>query len=521
MPPPRDPAAARALIAAAGALQGGDPAGARALITPVLAQSPDDATALRLLADAAARQGQPVEAEALLRRVLAAAPGDAAARFHLAIALYRQSRPDDAIAEFDRLLDADPLDIQAATLKAAILVRFGRFEAALPLYAMMLAHHPGRHDLRMSQGHVFATLGALPDAVASYRAVVAADPAQGEAWWSLANLKTGALDQTDVAAMTEALTRPDLPPAARFHLLFAIGKAQDEAGNLAAAFADFDDANRLRRASITHDADRLSAAVDRVIALFTPKFVAQRPAYASADPAPIFLVGMPRSGSTLLEQMLASHPDIEGTMELPELPAVAQRIADYPRGLARLDAQDRAALGHSYLDRAARYRRERRPRFIDKLPNNWLHAGLIRLILPQAQIVDIRRDALDCCWSNFTQHFASGQEFSYDQRDLGRYYRDYARLMDHLVTVMPTTVHRVDYEALVADPEPVLRGLLGRLGLPFDPACLRFDANPRAVRTASAQQVRRGLNRKGIGRALPYRKWLGPLIEALGPLART
>ena len=276
---------------------------------------------------------------------------------------------------------------------------------------------------------------------------------------------------------------------------------------------------------IDYDPDAVTDAVLRSEWLFTPAFFAARTTHGSPAPDPIFILGMPRAGSTLIEQILASHPLVEGTMELPDIGALAKRLGGrrtkheaslYPECLAELDAADCAALGAEYLERTRVQRKTDKPFFIDKMPNNWAHVGLINLILPKAKIIDARRHPLACCFSNFKQHFARGQGFSYDQAEVGRYYADYVRLLRHFDTVLPGRIHRVIHEALVDDPEGEVRRLLDHLGLPFDPACLRFHENERAVRTASSEQVRRPINRDGLDQWKPFETWLEPMKQALG-----
>ena len=309
------------------------------------------------------------------------------------------------------------------------------------------------------------------------------------------------------------------------HPPLGLGKAAADRHDPAAAFAHYAEGNRLRAAQVRYDPAETTRAVDRAQAFFTAKRLAACAGQGDPAPDPIFIVGMPRSGSTLVEQILSSHSQVEGTTELPDLPAIAWAVGArtsakgetaYPEALADLTASDIAALGRDYLDRTRPQRKTGRPRFIDKLPNNWLHVGLIRLILPNATIIDARRGAMACGWSNFTQHYARGQGFSYSLEHFGRYYRDYAALMAHFATVAPGAVHRVDHEAMVADTEGAVRVLLAHCGLPFESACLRFWETDRAVRTPSSEQVRRPIFDSGAAwRA--YEPWLGPLRAALGP----
>jgi len=517
----RDPA----LLRAAGALLDNDLAVAEAILRPHLHRRPTDVAAIRMLAELAGRLGRYADAEALLRRALELAPGFTAARANLATALYRQNRPAEAIAALDAILEAEPGHAGHQNLKAAALSRLGGYEEALALYAEVLARLPDQPKVWMSYGHVLKTVGRTDEGVAAYRRAIALAPTLGEAWWSLANLKTVRLGAEDAAALEAALAVEPLGVHDRLHLHFALARALEDAGEAERAFAHYAEGNRLRHAMIGYDAAEATAGVDRAVALFTPVFFAARQGQGSPAPDPIFILGMPRAGSTLVEQILASHPLVEGTMELPDVPLLARRLGAgrengdlYPESLAGLDAGALRALGEEYLERTRVQRRERRPFFIDKMPNNWVHVGLIHLILPNARIVDARRHPLDCCFSNFRQHYARGQGFSYSLADMGRYYADYVRLMAHFEGVLPGRIHRVVHERLVDDPEGEVRALLAYLGLDFDPTCLRFHENPRAVRTASSEQVRRPLNRDGQGQWRPYESWLEPLKAALGPV---
>lgn len=482
-----------------------------------LKSHPSDVLAIRMMAELAARIGRPADAERLLRRALELAPGFTAARANLATVLHRMNRSSEAIAELDRLIEHDPDNSAHTNLKAAASARVGEYAQALTLYDAVLASHPGSARVWMSKGHVLKTLGRQADSIAAYRRAIALAPGLGEAWWSLANLKTVHLDDADLAAMRAALARADLTDEDRFHLDFALGKALEDRGDAERAFAHYAAANGLRRQALHYDAADTTAAVDRAIAFFTP----ERLGLPAGDPAPdpIFIVGLPRAGSTLIEQVLASHPLVEGTMELPDLPQLARMAGKggYPECLATIGPEALAELGRAYLDRTRVQRKTDRPFFIDKLPNNWLHAGFIRTILPEARIIDARRHPLACGFSNYKQHFARGQAFSYDLADIGRYYADYTRLMAHFDRAMPGRIVRVRHEDMLADSDATIRRLLDALGLPFDPACLRFWETDRAVRTASSEQVRRPIFTDGADAWRPFSAWLGPLRQALGP----
>ena len=511
------------LVRAAEALLDNDLPVAERILRPYLKQRPTDVAAIRMMAELAARIGPLADAENLLRRALELAPAFGPARANLATILYKQNRPAEAIDELDRL---QGLDVEAnQNLKAAALGRIGSYEEAIGLYEAVLQRFPAQAKVWMSYGHLLKTVGRQADGIAAYRRAIAEAPWLGEVWWSLANLKTVTFSDQDIAAMDGALAGAALSEEDRFHLHFALGKALEDRGRAEASFRHYEQGNRLRRAGLDYDPHEITDHVARSIALFTPELFAARAGQGCPAPDPIFILGMPRAGSTLVEQILASHPRIEGTMELPDIPALAKRLggrklrADasaYPECLAALAAEGLRALGEEFLEATRIQRKTDRPFFIDKMPNNWAHVGLIRLILPNAKIIDARRDPLACCFSNFKQHFARGQGFSYDLAEMGRYYRDYLELMAHFDAVQPGRIHRVQHEALVDDPEAEIRRLLDFLELPFDPACLAFHENERAVRTASSEQVRRPINREGLDAWRAYEPWLGPLKDALG-----
>lgn len=504
------------LIDAALALHDNALSVAEPLLRAHLKEDPFDVAAIRMLAELAGRIGRYKDAETLLRRALDLSPEFTAARANLAIALYRQNRSAEAIAELDLVLDDEPDNPGHANLKAAALGRIGGFDEAIELYEAVLKGAPHQPRVWMSYGHMLKTVGRQADGVAAYRQALELTPGLGEAWWSLANLKTVRFDEADIAAMRSALGRDDISDEDRFHLDFALGKAFEDRKEADAAFGHYATGNALRRTKIVYDADETEAFVDRSMALFTPGFFAARAGQGCDAPDPIFILGMPRAGSTLVEQILSSHPLVEGTSELPDIPFLARQIADYPQGVDALAPSHLREIGEEYLRRASVQRRTDRPFFIDKLPNNWAHLPLIHLILPRAKIVDARRHPLGCCFSNFKQHFARGQAFTYALEDMGRYYRDYVRLLAHVDRVLPGRVHRVIYERMVDDTEVEVRALLAACGLEFDPACLDFHKTERAVRTASSEQVRRPIFREGTESWKPFEPWLDPLKAALG-----
>jgi tetratricopeptide (TPR) repeat protein len=500
---------------------------AEQLLRHHLADTPEDAAALRMLAEIAVRAGALADAEGLLGRTLELAPAFTSARLRLARVLLMRGRFSQAVEVLDRLLSRDPANLAAADSKAAILSRAGDYHDAIATYERLIDQCPGDTGIWLSYGHVLNTVGRLPESIAAYRRALALDPTLGEAWWSVANLKTVRMGERDIATMRAALDDEDLDQDRRLHLHFALGKAYEDAASWEPSFQHYSAGNAIRHAALNYEPEALGELVRLNREMYTPAFFADRQGFGCDAPDPIFIVGTPRAGSTLIEQILSSHSMVEGTSELPHLPDLARGIeeehgakddAPYPAPIADLDARTLQALGEEYLERARIHRKTDKPFFIDKLPNNWLNIGLIQLILPNAKIIDARRHPLDACFSNFKQNFASGQIFSYSLDDLGRYYADYVRLLAHFDEVLPGRVHRVIHEAIVDETEAEVRRLLDYVGLPFEEACLKFYQNDRAVRTPSAEQVRRPINREGIGRWRPYEPWLGPLKAALGPI---
>jgi tetratricopeptide (TPR) repeat protein len=504
------------LLAAALALHDNRLDVAERQLKAILRADPFDVRAMRMLAELAGRIGRLHDAENLLRRAVELAPGFTAARANLALVLGRLGRPAEALPLLDQIFEAEPDDVGHFNLKAATLGRLGDFDEAIALYERVLEQAPDQPRVWLSLGHMLKTVARLDEGIAAYRRALAIAPHLGEAWWSLANLKTVRFDAADVAAMQAALDAPDLRDEDRFHLDFALGKAFHDLHRSDEAFGHYAAGNALRRATLQYDRAETRGLVDRSIAAFTAEALAQRGHEGCPDADPIFVVGMPRSGSTLVEQILASHPLVEGTSELPDLPAIARSGGRYPDAALALSPEARAAAGAEYLRRAAVQRRSERPRFIDKLPNNWLFVPFIHLVLPNATIIDARRHPLACGVSNFRQHFARGQGFSYDLADMGAYYADYVRLMAHVDAVLPGRVHRVIYERMVEDTDGEVRALLSACGLSYDPICLSFHQTERAVRTPSSEQVRQPIYRDAADEWRRYDAHLGPLRVALG-----
>ena len=487
---------------------------AERILKPHLKEDPFDPKAIRMLAELAARIGRLRDSENLLRRAIELAPGWTPPKANLAMLLGRMGRPGEAMELLDDIFIEEPEELGHWNLKAATLGRLGNFEEGIKIYEDVLARAPDRPRVWVSYGHMLKTVGRLEEGIRAYRKAIEMKPAFGEAWWSLANLKTFRFAESDLEAMEKALKIPALSDEDRVHLDFALGKAFHDAGRVDEAFGHYSRANALRLKTHPYS-DRFTAKVDRCIEKLTAEAFADRKGGCEA-PDPIFIVSLPRSGSTLLEQILSSHSLVEGTTELQDIPALAQKIGAYPRDVLALDADARREIGEEYLKRASVQRRTEKPYFIDKLPNNWLYVPFIQLILPNAKIIDARRHPLSCCFSNFRQHFAHGQDYTYDLEALGRYYADYVRLMAHIDAVLPGRVHRVIYERMVDDTEGEVRALLDYCGLEFEPQVLEFYKTARAIRTPSSEQVRRPIYREATEEWRPYEKHLGSLKAALG-----
>jgi predicted Zn-dependent protease len=518
------------LLTAAAALCENNIPQAEALLRAHLRKYPTDVAALRMLAEVAARLGRFEDAGSLLTTCLELAPSFTAARHHRAIVLHRQNKSAAALREVTELLEKDPRNPAYNNLKAAILARIGELQDSIEIYAGILAEHPAQPKIWLSYGHALKTSGRESDSVAAYNKSIELLPSLGEAYWSLANLKTAQFTDDVVEAMQVQLRRPDLAVEDRLHFHFAMGKALEDKREYAASFEHYAQGNQLRHAQLSYQPDEMSTHVRRVKSLYTTQFFADRKHHGAAAPDPIFIVGLPRSGSTLLEQILASHSLVEGTMELPDLAGIARSLFDkgrktetpgYSAVLATLDADQCRELGERYIAQTRIQRKTDAPFFIDKMPNNFAHIDLIQLALPRAKIIDARRHPLGCCFSGFKQHFARGQGFTYSLEDIGRYYRDYVEMMAFFDAVLPGRIHRVIYESMIEDTESEVRRLLEYCALPFESGCLRFYENERAVRTASSQQVRKPIFREGVDHWRNYEPWLDPLKKSLGAVLNT
>jgi tetratricopeptide (TPR) repeat protein len=448
---------------------------------------------------------------------------DVNARHQLAIALYRDNRPREALQQLAGLIEAYPDTVAYRSLRADVYAAIGDVSEAAADLSALLAVHPEDPRLWLQYGQVSATLDAYDQSVAAFRQSIALSPQMGEAWWGLANLKTYRFGSGERQLMQSQLDRV-LGERDRIPLEFALGKALEDEAQYATAFAHYARGNHRRRARSNYDARAMTAFVRHAKQVLDRGLFTARVDGESAAEVPIFIVGLPRAGSTLVEQILASHSLVEGTMELPDLVMIAgslaRRGAQFGRGyldmLADLTAVDRQRLARSYLDGTRVRRKTSKSLFVDKTPHNFLHIGLISLILPHAKIIDARREPLACCLSAFKQCFADGHRFSFDLADLGYYYRDYVDLMQHFDAVLPGKVHRVQYERMVKDTEVEIRRLLDFCGLDFEAACLDFDRTPRPVATPSAFQVRKPIYRDALEQWRCYEPWLQPLKNALG-----
>ena len=500
---------------------------AEAMLRRILRDAPQDVAAMRMLADALARREAYAEAKRLLRQALDLAPGYSAARYDLARLLLKQQKPVDILPLVERLLRLDPKNAVYRDLLASVFSMTGQHAQAVETLGALVAEPNAGYAEWLNYGHELKAAGRSQESIAAYRSAMAFDPARGEAYWSLANLKTFRFDAAEIDAIRSALQREDLKPGDRVDLEFSLGKALEDERRFAESFEHYAAGNALRRKGVNYDAGKISLHVQRSKEIYTPQFFADRAHFGSQAEDPIFIVGLPRAGSTLLEQILASHSRVEGTRELAEMVAIARGLAtkngeaDESRALealCSLDAAQVAALADRYLAETRIYRRGGAPRFIDKMPNNFMHIGLIHLMFPRAAIIDARRHPIGGCFSAFKQHFASGQLFTYDQADLARFYRDYVELMAHYDAVLPGRIHRVYYERVVADLSREVHRLLEYCRLPFEDQCLRFYETRRGVQTASSEQVRRPIFAEGVDQWRHFEPWLGPMKEALGNL---
>jgi tetratricopeptide (TPR) repeat protein len=518
------------IVAADSLLADGDLAEAETVIRDVLDRQGPSAGALRLLARIREASGASDEAQALLEGVLETAPDYQAARFDYAMMLLQRQMPQAARREAERLLEREPERRDYLKLFAAACVALGDYEPVIEIYRRLLDGAPAvggeRAELCLWRANALKVTGRLEEAVADYRAALAARPDYGVAWFSLANLKIHSFSDADIGRLQAAVARPDLQEMDRVYLAFALGKALEDRADYVGSWRWYAEGNGVRRSLARYRPDVAEACAVRTAQAFTAEVFADRADWGAPDADPIFVLGLPRSGSTLIEQILASHSQVEGTQELTEIGRYAGELFGgdpdsglpvRPEAVLQLSAAEARSLGERFLAETRTYRREGRPFFIDKMPNNFWHIGLIHLILPKAKIIDVRREPMACCFSNLKQLFGTtNQEFTYDIDPIARYYRSYLDLMRHWDEVLPGRVLRVQYEDLVEELENGVRRMLDHCGLAFEPACLDFHQTRRSVRTPSSEQVRRPISRDGLAQWRNYEPWLAPLQAALG-----
>jgi hypothetical protein len=503
---------------AAHALRSGNLLQARQMLGDRLAQDPADPDALELLAQIAVNERSTEEATVLLQRAVAADPGRRLVLIHH---LRRFGSPAIALRELDQLPGTVRRQFEVQAMEAALCGTLGLHDRQIELYRAMLKQRPSSPGVLVSLGNAYNMIGRTGEAVTALQRAIRMDSAFGEAYWTLANFKSFRFAPRDLAAMRN-LIRGKLPEQDALHIHFALGKAYEDRGEYELSFRHYAAGNGIRAAGIDLEQVGASQLVDESIATFTADFFARNENAGCPDEAPIFVVGLHRSGSTLIEQILASHPLVEGTTELTVMKSIRERLErssgkPAAAAIAALRSSDFRLIGEEYIGRTQPFRQTGRPYFVDKLPGNWTNLALIRLALPKARIIDARRHPMACGFSNFKQNYASGVGFSYSLVTIGAFYRDYWRFMSHFDTVQPGAVCRIINERLVDDPQGETRRLLDGVGLPFDPSCLEFHKNDRAVRTPSAGQVRRPINRDGVEQWHNYEPWLDELKTTLGP----
>lgn len=518
------------IVVASSLLADGDLEPAEDIVRDYLDEEDGNVGALRLLARIRGEQGALDEAEALLEAVLDRAPDYHAARFDYGMMLLQRQKPVQARRQAELLLQHAPGNRDYLKQYGAACVALGDHEPVIDLYETLLAHQQqsGEEvaDLRLWRANALKIVGRQAEAIADYRASLAARPDNGVAWFSLANLKTYRFTDDDLTRLRASQDLPDLQPMDRVYLAFALGKALEDLGDYEASWTQYSRGNAVRRNLGRWRPEVAEACAERLKSVFTAEVFAQRAGWGAGDPDPIFILGLPRSGSTLFEQILASHANVEGTQELTEIGRYAVELCGRdpdcglplePEALLRLTAAEARALGERFLAETRVHRRMGRPFFIDKMPNNFWHIGLIHLILPRATIIDVRREPMSCGFSNLKQLFGTtNQEFAYGEGDIARYYRTYLDLMAHWERVLPERVLRVHYEDVIEDLEGGVGRLLAHCRLRFDPACLSFHETQRSVRTPSSEQVRRPLGREGLTQWTHYAAQLEPLRAALG-----
>jgi len=512
------------VVTATALFSDGELAEAEQLIRAFLIKHGHHVEAMRLLARIGLEREVLDDAQLLLEALLDLAPDYPAARFEYAQVLIKRHMYQQAREQAERLLATEPANRNYRTLHAMTYVGLGLHERAIELYRELLTGAAQPADLHLSIAHSLKTLGRSAEAIVEYRAAAAARAAYGDAYWSLANLKTYRFEDGELQQMRAAESAATTSVVDRYHLCFALGKALEDRQQYEKSFEYYARGNALKRSESRYRPELLELNTRLQIAVCTPEVFARNKDGGARAPDPIFIVGLPRSGSTLIEQILASHSAVEGTQELADLPRIVVDLRGrdpdpdnprYPAVLAQMSAEDYRRLGEKYLSDTRIYR-SGKARFIDKMPNNFRHVGLIHLMLPNAKIIDARREPMACCFGNLKQLFAHGQEFAYGVEDIARYYRTYLELMRHWDAVLPGRVLHVQYENVVDDLQGNVRRILDYCELEFESACVEFHKTERSVRTASSEQVRQPIYREGLHQWRHYEPWLGRLREALG-----
>jgi tetratricopeptide (TPR) repeat protein len=490
----------------------------------VLQKIPHHVEGMRLLADIGMRLGVLDDAEFLLESALLFEPDNTQVRMNYVQALRKRQKFQQALEQAKYLLERSPKNPQFQSLFGVESMQTGDYDAAHAAFDDVLKTIPGDPITLTTKGHAYKTCGDYDAAVNSYHAALQSQPRHGDAYYSLANLKVYSFGENEIDDMATLERSENLPHADRVYVCFALGKAYEDQGKYDKSFEFYERGNGLKKTQSRYDAEQMSADLKATRDVCTAELFRRNAGSGHDAPDPIFVVGLPRSGSTLLEQILSSHPQIDGTLELPNILSLSQRLrrrgrqsehSDFPQILAELAADELEEFGKQYIDDTRIYR-QTAPFFVDKMPNNFRHIGLINLILPNAKIIDARRHPMACCFSGFKQLFAEGQEFSYGLEDVGRYYRDYVDLMNHWDEVLPGKVLRVQYEDVVADIDTQVRRILEYCGLPFADECINFHQTDRSVRTPSSEQVRQPIYKSGLAQWRHFEPWLGPLKEALG-----
>lgn len=509
---------------AAVAGQEGRNAESRAMVEAFLSEQPDNLLALTMAAEAELHAWQLEQAEARLRNVMERAPTFLRAIMLLAKCLMLQARLAEAIEVVAGVIQRKPGNKTALQYLAQLHAEANNHEQAAELYGRILEVDPRAHGMWIVYAQHLRMLGQKAESRDAFRRALELDPDNGAAWWGLVNYFPDDITDADVQAIEAALERTEGTPEEGGPLHIALSIIEDRRGNHEQAFHHLSTGKRIRAAAAPYNATVASMNVSRLVRAFSAERFAELSGAGYPDGSPIFVIGMPRSGSTLLERILSCHSQIEAGGELPIMPRLHERLrhdgdAGYAQHLERMSRDEVRELGQWYLERSRDYRTSDKPKFIDKLNSNWFHVGLIRSMLPNARIIDIRRDPVDCCWSNYKMLFAEGHVAANDLRDIARFYRDYVRLVEAVDSAAPGGILRVQYEELVDDIEGQTRRIFDFLELEFEPACIDFHLSTAAVATPSSEQVRRPINRDSVGSAEPYRQWLGPMIEELGELA--